>query len=126
MSAENRRTVETAPDEADPRLRGRTYAIPFDQVWQAAVAVASGGIMGWKVVESDDYDGVIRAESRTLVRSRIYDVHIYISLDENAQTRVDLRSAGRKGWFDFGGNARRVARFCRKLDDRLKAMRAKR
>ena len=124
MSAASRRTVETAPDHVDPRLRGRTYAIPFEQVWQATVAVA-GGLHGWKVVQSDDYDGIIHAEARTLVRGRIYDVNIRISLDENAQTRVDLTSVGRTGFFDWGGNARRVARFCRKLDDRLAKGRAK-
>jgi uncharacterized protein (DUF1499 family) len=34
-------------------------------------------------------------------------------------TRVDLRSASRVGRADFGTNARRIARFLQKLDDRL-------
>ena len=60
--------AETSPDERDPRLRGRTYAIPFDRVWEAARALASGGLRRWQIIESDDYEGVIRATSTILTR----------------------------------------------------------
>jgi len=49
------------------------------------------------------------------------DVRIRITLDRNGQTRVDLRSASRKGKGDFGVNARRIGRFLRALDRRLGA-----
>lgn len=112
--------AETSPDHVSPRLRGRTYAIPFEQVWQAARALAGGGLRGWSIIEEDDYEGVITAESRTLVWRFVDDVVIRIVLDHDAQTRVDMTSASRKGGIDFGTNARRISKFFRALDSRLK------
>jgi uncharacterized protein (DUF1499 family) len=122
-SALTRNRVATASDHFDPRLRGRTYAIPFEQVWQAARALAGGGLRRWKIIESDDYEGVINAEARTLLLRYVDDVRITISLDENGQTRVDLVSASRKGSADLGTNARRVGRFLRALDRKLQPAR---
>jgi uncharacterized protein (DUF1499 family) len=114
-----RNVAQTAPDEPDPRLRGRTYAIPFDRVWEAARRLANGGLRRWHVVESDDYEGVIRATSTTFALRMVDDVEIRIGLDQNAQTRVDVRSASRKGVADLGTNARRIGRFLRALDKQL-------
>jgi hypothetical protein len=114
-----RNYVTTAQDHWDPRLRGRTYAIPFEQVWQAALALANGGLRRWHVVSSDDYEGVIHAESKTLLLRFTDDVTIRVYLDEDAQTRVDVESRSRKGSADFGSNARRVGRFLRALDRKL-------
>lgn len=113
--------VQTHPEHLDPRLRGRTYAIPFDEVWRAAIRLASGGLPRWSIVQADDTEGVIRAESRTLVFHFVDDVCVEISLDANGQTRVDLASASRKGWGDLGVNARRIARFCHRLDTAISA-----
>ena len=118
--------VATQPDHFDPRLRGRTYAIPFEQVWQAARSLAGGGLRRWKIIEEDDYEGVIHAEARTFLLRYIDDVTISISLDEDAQTRVDVSSASRKGSVDFGTNARRVGRFLRALDRKLQPARKSR
>jgi hypothetical protein len=114
-----RNRIATAPDHWDPRLRGRTYAIPFEQVWQAALHLASGGLRRWHMVHSDDYEGIINAEAKTLFLRFVDDVEIRVWLDDDAQTRVDLVSASRKGKADFGTNARRIARFLRALDKRL-------
>ncbi|HEY0809412.1 MAG TPA: DUF1499 domain-containing protein [Longimicrobiales bacterium] len=114
-----RNAVATAEDHWDSRLRGRTYAIPFEQVWQASLALANGGLRRWKVISSDDYEGVINAEAKTLFWRFKDDVMIRVYLDENAQTRVDLQSRSRKGAADFGTNARRVHRFLRALDRKL-------
>jgi len=110
--------AETAPEDADPRLRGRTYAVPFERVWQAALAIG-GAWRGWNIVEADDYEGIIRAEATTRIFRFVDDVLIRIYLDQDAQTRVDMRSASRKGVGDFGTNARRIGRFMRKLDREL-------
>jgi hypothetical protein len=114
-----RNHVVTAPDHWDPRLRGRTYAIPFEQVWQASMALAKGGLRRWKLIDSDDVEGIINAESRTFVWRFVDDVRIRVYLDENAQTRVDVESKSRKGTGDWGTNARRVHRFLRALDRKL-------
>jgi hypothetical protein len=113
------KVAETAPNDPDPRLRGRTYAIPFDRVWDAARGLASGGLRRWQLIESDDYEGVIRATSTTFAWRMVDDVEIRIGLDQDAQTRVDMRSASRKGIGDLGTNARRIARFLRALDKQL-------
>lgn len=115
-----RNHAETSHNDADPRLRGRTYAIPFEQVWQAAVSLAGGGLRRWRIVQSDDYEGLIQAEARTLLWRFVDDVLITIKLDEDAQTRVDVQSRSRKGGADLGTNARRVAKFFKALDHKLK------
>lgn len=108
----------TDPEAADRRLRGRTYAIPFDKVWSASLALATV-LPRWSVVRADDQTGEIRAEARPLFLRTPSDVTIRIRLDEDAQTRVDLQSRTRDDKRDFGTNARRVARFLTRLDRRL-------
>ena len=115
------RAAETDPHHADPRLRGRTYAIPFDAVWSAAVDLAGGVLRGWRIVEADDQDGVNLAEAVTLVFRWVDDVRVDVALDENAQTRVDVRATPRGGSIDLERKRRIIRRFLRKLDRRLGA-----
>jgi hypothetical protein len=110
--------AQTAPDDPDPRLRGRTLPIPFDRVWNESRTIVDGW-RRWRVLEADDYDGIIRAEVQTVVFGRMADVVIHIGLDEDAQTRVDMGSSSRKGFGDLGSNARRISRFFKKLDRAL-------
>ena len=114
---ENR--ARTDPSAADRRLRGRTYAIPFDAVWTASLDVARNRIRGWSVVQADDESGVIVAESSTLLWRFIDDVRISIGLDSNGQTRVDLQSASRVGKGDLGRNPRTIGKFLTRLDRAL-------
>jgi hypothetical protein len=117
-----RNRAATGYDHWDPRLRGRTYHIPFEQVWQAALALASGGKGGlrrWQLVQADDYEGIIDAAAKTFWLRFVDDVRINVYLDDDAQTRVDVVSKSRKGRADLGANARRIARFLRALDRKL-------
>jgi len=116
-----RNTAQTDPASTDRRLVGRTYAIPFDQVWRAAAALADGGLWGWRLVESDDVKGTMHAESKTLLLRLIDDVHLHVGLDQNGQTQVRMRSASRKGRGDLGRNRRTIGRFLQRLDRRLEA-----
>lgn len=116
-----RNSAQTDPRSQDGKLVGRTYTIPFDDVWTAAFALADGGIRGWRIADDDDHAGTIHAESTTLVLRFVDDVHVHIGLDENAQTRVDVQSASRKGSGDLGRNRRTIAGFLRRLDKRLGA-----
>lgn len=116
-----RNRAETDPTSPDRRLRGRTYAISFDRVWNASLRLADGGLRGWHVEHADDHEGIIRAVSRTLVFRLPDDVEISIRLDENAQTRVDVRASSRKGKGDLGRNPRNIGRFFRALDRALGA-----
>lgn len=117
--AGRRTAAATSLRAEDPRLRGRTYAIPFDRVWTEALALASGGLRGWSLVEADDQDGVIRADARRLVRRSVDHIVVRVGLDEDAQTRVDAESVSTEVRFDLGTHARRIGRFFRALDRRL-------
>ena len=111
----------TDPESGDRRLRGRTYAIPFETVWHASVALCRGGLRGWSLRADDDQRGIIQATTRTLVFSSEGDVRVRIRLDENAQTRVDLWSASTTNRGDLGRSRRSIGKFLRRLDRQLDA-----
>jgi hypothetical protein len=117
-----RNRAATAPHHPDARMRGRRYAIPFHEVWEAVVVLAGDGLRGWTLVEADDMAGRVRAEARTPLFRFIDDVEIRVRLDRDAQTRVDVVSASRVGKADLGTNARRIRRFLRRLDRELGAV----
>jgi len=113
--------ARTDPESTDPRLRGRTYAIPFDRVWTEARALAEGGMPRWRLLHLDDERGRIEAEGTTLVL-RLHDrVHVDVALDENGQTRVDLSVTAARRWLDLGRGKRMAGRFFRRLDARVGA-----
>ena len=116
---ENR--VETDPTSEDDRLLGRTYAIPFEDVWQAAKRLASGELKGWTLWVADDQEGLMEASLRPFLFLKAADVRIEIGLDENAQTRVDLSAASRTERGDLGRCRRTVGTFLRRLDAALDA-----
>lgn len=118
IRAFTRNRAFTDPEADDPRLRGRSYGVPFARVWNAALEVARR-TRGWTIVSSDPRAGEIVAEAQTPVWKFTDDVWVRLSLDEDGQTRVDMASASRKGGGDLGTNARRIARFLRTLDARL-------
>lgn len=111
----------TSPDSADERLTGRTYAIPFEAVWQASLGLTDGGLRGWSLLESDDHEGLIRAAVRGRIERLESAVALRVSLDMDAQTRVDATSASLAVRGDMGVNARRLGRFFRRLDQVLDA-----
>jgi hypothetical protein len=113
--------ASTEPGARDERLRGRTYAIPFDVVWRAAVALVDGGLRGWSLVGADDQDGYIEGMIRGRFRRFDSAVLIRIRLDRDAQTRVDAGSAIPGGRPDLGVGAHRLGRFFRALDHALEA-----
>lgn len=117
MLTENR--ARTDPSAQDPALRGRTYAIPFDRVWSAIIALADGGLDRWRVVRADASAGTVEAEARTRFRNFVDDVRIRIGLDREGWTRLDMESASRVGRGDLGANRRRIRRFLLALDGRL-------
>lgn len=116
-----RNQAQTDPHEKDWRLRGRTYAIPFDRVWTVALAMCGGGLPRWSLVSADDREGVIVARALTRLFRRASDVRVKIGLDENGQTRVDLASVMPDRKRDLGVNARRIHAFLHELDGRLGA-----
>jgi hypothetical protein len=116
-----RNQAETDPHAADPRLRGRTYAIPFDRVWNAALELCGGGLKGWSVLSADDEEGSIRGQALTRLLKRPIDVRVRIGLDGNGQTRVDVAAILLNQKRDLGANVRRIHRFMEALDAKLGA-----
>lgn len=120
-----RNVAFTAPDAEDPRLRGRTYAIPFEDVWQASLRLVDGGLRRWELLEADDQEGIIRGVAHGILFARFTsDVTVRISLDSDAQTRVDALSASRSGRYDLGSNARKLRKLFRALDRALEETRS--
>lgn len=117
-----RHRIATGPEQTDPDLKGRTYPIPFDRVWNAAARLASGGLARWRVIRADDVTGVIQAEVAPRLWEGTGDVLVRIGLDVDGQTRVDLVSSSRGDRPDLGSTRRRVLRFLRDLDHALGAV----
>jgi len=111
----------TDPADEDPRLRGRTYAIPFEAVWQASIGLGGGGLRGWSMESADDQRGVIKVRVAPMIMFPEVLVRINVSLDANAQTRVELAATSRTERGDLGRSRRLIARFVRRLDKKLKA-----
>lgn len=108
--------ASTHPGHGDRALRGRTYAIPFDVVWQAAVRLTSGGLSRWSLLDADDGPGTLQVEARALLWGRPTEFMIRISLDRNAQTRVDAVGYTPGSRWDLGASRRRTIRFFGALD----------
>ena len=117
--AENQ--AHTHPQHPDESLRGRTYSIPFAQVWKATEALATGGLRGWTTLMADEDLGILRAECQGVLARSSDEVEVRISLDENGQTRVDMSSTSQVTRGDLGRNARRIKKFFRALDRRVEA-----
>lgn len=111
-------SAETRPEAADPDLRGRTWAVPFEDVWEAAVELAGGGLPGCSLRRANDRDGIIIAEARARFAG-VSDFTISVTLDADAQTRVDARSISREDRADLGSNARRIRQFFDLLEERI-------
>ena len=110
------RAARTSPDSDDPALTGRTYAIPFDPVWNAALGLSGGGLKGWTLVSCDDQLGVIRTDVRGPLLPLEASVLVSVTLDPNGQTRVDMSAMGRHRGGDLRVNYHRIKRFFASLD----------
>jgi hypothetical protein len=113
--------AQTDPRSGDPKLQGRTYAIPFDRVWRGAVVLAGGGLPRWRLLKADDQRGVILAVATSAIRKHTSDVRITVGLDSNGQTRVDLRASIRDGRGTPTHNLKSIAKFIRALDREIDA-----
>ena len=113
-------SASTSPAHDDPRLRGRTYGVPFDRVWRAMLRILQRR-QRWEFTAADDAAGTIHVEMRSALIAMPAELTIRIALDRNAQTRVDARAISKGAKTDFGMNARRIASLLRELDEELAA-----
>lgn len=111
-----RTSAATDPNAGDPLLRGRTCAVPFEDVWQAALRVVRERLRGWTLDSADDQEGRVLAHVQGFRGWLPGVVEIMITLDPNGQTRVDAQSVSPDQRRDWGANARRLRRFFAALD----------
>jgi hypothetical protein len=104
----------TAPDSPEPELRNRVYAVPFEYIWQSALALAGGRLRGWSIVAADDQDGVINAHAAGRISGE-HEVFIHIGLDVDAQTTLVAAVRSTKGT-DLGRARRRLLGLLRAID----------
>ncbi len=102
-----------------PASAARTYAVPFDRVWTEAKRLCSGGLRSWSLLEIDEREGTLRAEAPAFLGRAVDDVHVRVTLDEDAQTRLNVEARVRGGGRDWGRNSRRIGTFLNRLDTAL-------
>lgn len=99
---------------------GRRYAVPFARVWDELRAIVEAR-WGWELAHADETRGQLTVTCRTPVLRFVDDLAIWVSLDDEGFTLVEVRSRSRVGKGDLGVNRRRIQRLLRDLDDRLGA-----
>ena len=67
-------------------------------------------------MHADEERGLFTIVCRCLVPPGTHDLSVWVGLDEDGLTKVDMRSSARGGRRDFGANPRRVASLIRALD----------
>ncbi|MDT8367608.1 MAG: hypothetical protein RQ745_00250 [Longimicrobiales bacterium] len=111
-----RRVVSTLDERGDPSPA--RYAIPFDRVWRAALGALDAE--GARIELADDLAGVARAWGKGGVPRHEWSAEIRVSLDDDAQTRVDLTVTLRAG-VDLGRTRRRARRILAVIDSAIGA-----
>ncbi|MFK8043537.1 DUF1499 domain-containing protein [Congregibacter sp.] len=104
--------VASQQREAYPDISTLALAIPTDQAFERALAVAEG--MGWEIVAREPSDGRIEATETTFWFGFKDDVVIRIAKAEGG-SRLDVRSKSRVGMSDVGANAERIRKFLKTL-----------
>jgi Protein of unknown function (DUF1499) len=114
-----------AQAEAYPDLRTVTVDRPLEDTYDLVLDVVRGRRgLRWRVAAEQTPQlrparfGLIEVIERTFILGFPDDVVIRVSGNET-QSKVDIRSASRYGFHDFGQNATRIRRFIRELQARL-------
>jgi uncharacterized protein (DUF1499 family) len=111
--------VAQAQRSAYPDIAPLQESVPPKLAYDVALALVTK--RKWHVVDARPpaagrREAVIEAVARTPIMGFRDDVVIRVSAD-GAGARVDMRSASRFGWHDFGANASRVRALLEEIDD---------
>lgn len=113
--------------QAYPDIRPLIVDRPVDEVFDLIVTTVRGRRgLGWSVLVEEPPSfkppkpGFIEATERTTVLGFVDDIVIRVTGNE-AQARIDVRSASRFGAHDFGANATRIRRLLREVQGRLES-----
>lgn len=117
-ASSHRQGPQTAPETVDTRSpggpEGRVYAVSFARVWDRLISEVSERSR-WDLVHRDEDLGLITVACRGLLPGRADDLSIWVRLDGNGLTRVDMRSESRSKR-DFGAGEKRVRDLLARLD----------
>lgn len=106
-------------NRADTRLpgppHGRRYVAPFASVWDELVEMIEEHPR-WRLEHTDETRGLMAATCRSRVFGFVDDLTVWLRLDADGLTEVDVRSRSRTGTGDFGVNRRRIERILGRLD----------
>ena len=116
------RSGDSGTDSIDTRHpgspMGRVYAAPYARVWDLLHQEIDGRRL-WSVVHSDEELGLLTAVCRSWLPWQIGHITVWVRLDDNALTRVDVRAWRRPGTGFPGGSRRRVRAIVTGLDRKL-------
>ena len=123
LRADAPNTLDRPPTLAGQQRQGYTdlapitLSIPLDRVFDRALAAAQEA--GWRIVAADRGSGRIEATDTTRWFGFQDDIVVRLT-SWAAGTRVDVRSVSRVGRSDTGTNARRIRRYLRVLQSRIR------
>jgi len=108
-------TVNVADTRRHEGLEGRVYQVPFARVWDELLSDIARHSR-WSLDHKDEELGIMTVSCRSLVFRLVDDMTIWVALDDNGLTRVEVLSRSRVGRGDFGVNRRRVEGLLERLD----------
>ncbi|MCL7926984.1 MAG: hypothetical protein M8841_04265 [marine benthic group bacterium] len=116
------RSADSGTDSIDTRHPGsplgRVYAAPYARVWDVLHDEINRRRL-WSVVHSDEDLGLLTAVCRSWLPGEVGHITVWVRLDDNALTRVDVRAWRRPGVGLPGGSKRRVRTIVAGLDRKL-------
>lgn len=117
--AARRATAEPVDTRAPGGPEGRLYTAPFATVWDRVLEeVRKQG--RWDLVHHDEDLGLITVRCRGFLSAGASLLTVWISLDDNGLTRLDLRSVP-ESRRDLGAGERRIRGLLDRLDRALGA-----
>ncbi len=106
--------------QAYPEIDPLEYDAPSATAYRVALAIVTK--RSWHIVDAvppaTRRDGTIEAVARTMIMGFRDDVVVRVRGDAR-NARIDVRSASRYGFQDFGTNAKRVAALLSDIDDAM-------
>ena len=96
-------------------VRDYAYAVPFATVWDLLLDEVRRQPR-WTLIHSDEEQGLLTVACRSPLQRALHDLTIWVFLDENGLTCLDIRSASRGGRGDLGASRRQVHRLAEMLD----------
>ncbi len=113
-------TAQTSDDAIDPQLRPLQLPATFDQIDQAARAIAAANA-DWEYVEADraDRGGIIHLVHVTGLMKFRDDVTLTVGNSVAGESIVRMQSGSRIGRGDLGQNPRNIKELRSKLQQRF-------